>query len=158
AAYAAARRLAPSPQVLSDWFRAAAEAEAAGRKEAARWNLDRAIALTPGDWTLYALRADLSDPARAVADEDEAIRLGAEPELIEKSAARSAGLGDWKRAAALLRTVTRVPDFNSPLPYQQAVACLKAGDAAGYRAVCATAAERMATANPMGLHHQANRA
>jgi serine/threonine protein kinase/WD40 repeat protein/Flp pilus assembly protein TadD len=158
AAYASARRLAPSPQVLSDWLRAAAEAEAASRKEAARWNLDRAIALTPGDWTLYALRADLSEPAQAVADEDEAIRLGAEPALVEKSADRSAELGDWKRAAALLRTVTRVPDFNSPLPYQQAIACLKAGDAAGYRAVCATAAERMATANPMGIHHQANRA
>ena len=77
AAYAAARRLAPSPQVLSDWLRAAAaDDEAAGRKEAALWNLDRAVALTPGDWTLYALRANLADPARAVADEDEAIRLG----------------------------------------------------------------------------------
>jgi hypothetical protein len=48
-AYAAARRLAPSLQVLSDWHRAAgAEDEAAGRKEAALWNLDRTIALTPG--------------------------------------------------------------------------------------------------------------
>ena len=36
AAYVVARRLAKSPQVLSDWLRAAAEDnEAAGRKEAA---------------------------------------------------------------------------------------------------------------------------
>src|SRR5262249_3918339 len=90
-AYAAARRLAPSPQVLSDWLRAsAAENEAAGRKEAARWNLDRAVALAPGDWTLYALRADLAYPARAVADEDTAIRLGAEQPLIERAADRAA--------------------------------------------------------------------
>jgi hypothetical protein len=47
--------------VLSDWLRvAAADNEAAGRKEAALWNLDRAVALSPVDWTLYALRADLT--------------------------------------------------------------------------------------------------
>jgi WD40 repeat protein len=49
AAYAIATRKAPSPQVLSDWLRAAAEDnEAAGRKEAALWNRDRAVKLTPG--------------------------------------------------------------------------------------------------------------
>ena len=58
------RRLAPSPQVLSDWLRAAA---ARTRRPAARrqalWNLDRAIALTPDDWTLYApAGADLAGP------------------------------------------------------------------------------------------------
>ena len=62
-AYAQARRLAPSPQVLSDWLRAAAvDDEAAGRKPSALWNLERAVALTPADWTLYALRANLVDP------------------------------------------------------------------------------------------------
>jgi WD40 repeat protein/tetratricopeptide (TPR) repeat protein len=156
AAYAAAQRLAPSPQVLSDWLRAAAEAEAIGRKEAARWNLDRAIALTPGDWTLYALRAEVSDPARAVADEDEAIRLGAEPALIEKSADRSAGSGDWKRAAALLTTRARDPDLPLPTRYLQAVACLKAGDAAGYRAACAGLAGQLPRGDPRRSHHDAN--
>ncbi len=99
AAYAAARRLAPSPQVLSDWLRvSAATDEAAGRKEPARWNLDRAVALTPGDWALYALRANLVDPARAVADADEAIRLGAEPSTILRVVVRVAESGDWKRS------------------------------------------------------------
>jgi serine/threonine protein kinase/WD40 repeat protein len=98
-AYAAARRLVPTPQALADWLRAAAtDDEAAGRKEPALWNLDRAVALTPGDWTLYALRADLAKGARAIADEDEAIRLGAEPTMIEGAANRAAGSGDWKRA------------------------------------------------------------
>ena len=134
AAYAAAGRLASSPQVLSDWLRAAAaEDEAAVRKEATLWNLDRAIALTPGDWTLYALRAELAESARAVADEDEAIRLGAEQPMIERAADRAAGAGDWKCAAAILTGLARNPDLPMPTRYSQAVACLKAGDAAGYR-------------------------
>jgi Flp pilus assembly protein TadD len=157
AAYAAARRLAPSPQVLSDWLRAAAaENEAAGRKEAARWNLDRAVALAPGDWTLYALRADLAYPARAVADEDTAIRLGAEQPLIERAADRAAGAGDWKRTAALLTTLARNSDLPSPVRLLQAVACLKAGDVAGYRAVCAGMAERLPRVDPRASHHEAN--
>jgi serine/threonine protein kinase/WD40 repeat protein/tetratricopeptide (TPR) repeat protein len=158
-AYAAARRLAPSPQMLSDWLRAAAaDDEAAGRKEAALWNLDRAVALTPGDWTLYALRADLADPARAVADEDAAIRKGAEPPLIERAAERAAGSGDWKRAAVLLTTLARNPDLPMPARYHQAVACLKAGDAAGYRAACAGMAERLPRGDPKLSHHESNSA
>jgi tetratricopeptide (TPR) repeat protein len=158
-AYAAARRLAPSPQVLSDWLRvAAADEEATGRKEAAVWNLDRAVALTSGDWTLYALRANLGDPARAVADEDEAIRLGAEPTLIERATERAAQSSNWKRAAALLTTWARNPDMPMPARYLQAVACLKAGYAAGYRAACAGMAERLPRGDPKLSHHESNRA
>jgi serine/threonine protein kinase/WD40 repeat protein/Flp pilus assembly protein TadD len=158
-AYAAARRLASSPQVLADWLRAAAaDDEAAGRKEAAVWNLDRAVALTPGDWTLYALRANLSDSARAVADEDEAIRLGAEPTLVERAADRAAGAGDWKRVAALLTTWARNPDMPMSARYLQAVACLKAGDAAGYRAACVGMAERLPRGDPKMSHHESNSA
>jgi serine/threonine protein kinase/WD40 repeat protein/tetratricopeptide (TPR) repeat protein len=158
-AYAVARRLAPSPQVLADWLRAAAaDDEAAGRKEAALWNLDRAIALTPGDWTLYALRADLTDPPPAVADEDEAIRLGAEPTLIERAADRAAGAGNWKRSAALLTKMAHDPDLPMSTRYLQAVACLKAGDAAGYRAACAGMAERLPRGEPKMSHHESNSA
>jgi Flp pilus assembly protein TadD len=158
-AYAAARRLAPSPQILSDWLRAAAaDDEAAGRNEAALWNLDRAIALTPGDWTLYALRANLGDPARAAADEDKAIHLGAEPAMIERATDRAAGSGDWKRAAALLATLARKTDLPMPTRYLQAVACLKAGDAAGYRAVCAGIAERLPRGDPKMSRHESNSA
>jgi tetratricopeptide (TPR) repeat protein len=158
-AYAAARRLAPSPQVLADWLRAAAaDDEEAGRKEAAVWNLDRAVALTPGDWTLYALRANLADPARAVADEDEAIRLGAESTLIDRAADRAAASGNWKRAAALLTRLARNPDLPMPARYNQALACLKAGDAVGYRAACAGMAERLPRGEPKMSHHESNSA
>jgi WD40 repeat protein/tetratricopeptide (TPR) repeat protein len=159
AAYAAARRLAPSPQVLSDWHRAAAvDDEAAGRKQSALWNLDRAVALAPGDWSLYALRANLADSARAVADEDQAIRLGAEQPMIERATDRAAGSGDWKRAAALLATLARNPDLPMSTRYLQAVACLKAGDAAGYRSACAGMAERLPRGEPKMSHHESNSA
>jgi serine/threonine protein kinase/WD40 repeat protein/Flp pilus assembly protein TadD len=159
AAYAAARRLAPTPQVLSDWLRSIAGAEElAGRKEAALWNLDRAIALTPGDWTLYVLRANLDDPARVIADEDEAIRLGAEPSILEQAADRAATSGDWKRAAALLAKMARDPDMSMSIRYAQAIACLKASDAAGYRAACAGMAEYLPRGDPKMSHHEANAA
>jgi serine/threonine protein kinase/WD40 repeat protein/tetratricopeptide (TPR) repeat protein len=148
-AYAAARRLAPSPQVLSDWLRAAAaDDEAAGRKEGALWNLDRAIVLTPDDWTLYALRADLAELARAVADFDEAIRRGAEPIIIVRAVELAARSGDWKRTAALFNHLARNPALSTQGRYLQAIACLKAGDAAGYRAACAGIAKQLPPVGP----------
>jgi tetratricopeptide (TPR) repeat protein len=56
-AYAAAWCLAPSSRILADWLRAAAaDDRATGRAEGEVWNLDRALALTPDDWTLYPMR------------------------------------------------------------------------------------------------------
>jgi len=159
AAYAIAKRLAPSPQVLSDWLRArAADDEAAGRKEAALWNLDRGVALTPNDWTLYALRADLANPARAVADFDEAIRRGAEPSIIVRAAVRAADSGDWKRCAALFNRLARNPALSTQGRYLQAVANLKAGDAAGYRGACAGIAKRLPPVGPKLSPAEANNA
>jgi hypothetical protein len=144
--------------VLSDWLRAAAETdEAAGRKDAAAWNLDRAVALTPGDWTLYALRAGVVDPARAVADLDEAIRRGAEPSIVLRAAIRAAESGDWKRSAALFNSLARNP-VPTQLRYLQALACLKAGDAAGYRAACAGIAGRLPPVGPKLSPAEANNA
>jgi serine/threonine protein kinase/WD40 repeat protein/Flp pilus assembly protein TadD len=159
AAYAAAARLAPSPQVLSDWHRAAAaDDEAAGRKEAALWNLDRAVALTPDDWTLYALRAGLGDPARAVADLDEAVRRGAEPGIVVRAAVRAAESGDWPRTATLFNVAARTPTLSTQARYLQAVANLKAGDAAGYRAACGGIAERLPPVGPKLPAGEANAA
>jgi Flp pilus assembly protein TadD len=158
-AYAAARRLAPFPDVLANWLRATAtDDEAAGRNDSALWNLDRAVALTPRDWTLYAVRANLTKGARAVADEDEAIRLGAEPPVIERAADRAAESGNWKRAATLLTTLARNPDTPLPARYLQAVAYLKAGDAAGYRTACAGMAEWLPRGDPKRAHHDSNSA
>src|SRR5262249_41463463 len=127
-AYAAAARLAPSPQVLSDWLRAAAaDDEAAGRKEVALWNLDPAVALPPEDWTLYAVRALLAhqagQPERVRSDLDELIRRGAdEAATIVKVASVAASAGGWQRAAALLTALARHPNVPTPVRSLQAVA------------------------------------
>ena len=99
------------------------------------------------------------DSARAVADEDEAIRLGAE-QTGDRAGRRPGGRqpGDWKRAATLLSTLARNPDLPIPTRYLQAVACLKAGDAAGYRAACAGMAERLPRGEPKMSHHESNSA
>jgi Flp pilus assembly protein TadD len=152
AAYAATRRLAPSPQVLSDWLRAAAATEElVGRKQAGLWNLDLAVAITPKDWVPYAARAALADQAghadRARADVDAAFRLGAEPfaiaQLAERAAARATQTADWARVATLMAAATK--DLRNSIGecHHLAIACVKAGDRAGYRAACAAIAAQM---------------
>jgi serine/threonine protein kinase/WD40 repeat protein/tetratricopeptide (TPR) repeat protein len=149
AAYDKAARLAPSPRVLSDWLRTAATVdEAAGQKMSALWNLDRAIALTADDWTLYVLRAGLADPARADADFDEAIRRGAEPGIVVRVAVRAAESGNWKRSAVLFNSLARNPAISTQDRYLQAIANLKAGDAAGYRVACAGIAKQLPPVGP----------
>jgi Flp pilus assembly protein TadD len=160
AAYAAARRLAPSPQVLSDWLRAAAAAEeVAGRVEAALWNLDRAVEVTPKDWVPYAARAALADRAghadRARADVDAAFRLGAEPfviaQMAERAASRATQTADWARVATLMAAATKDSRNSIGECHHLAVACVKAGDRAGYRAACAAIAAQMPPGPPLEL-------
>jgi hypothetical protein len=79
----------------------------------ALWNLDRAVALTPDDWTLYAARASVTylvgQRDRATADLDEMIRRGANDAATAPQVAELAGAaGDWKRATQLLTTVAKV--------------------------------------------------
>lgn len=159
AAYAAALRLAKSPQALADWLRPAVEDnEAAGRPEAALWNLDRAVAQTPADWTLYALRAGLADPTRAVVEFDEAVRRGGDLGQVVRAAVRSAEAGEWMRSAALFNGLARNPAISTQGRYVQAVANLKAGDAAGYRAACGGIADRLPPVGPKLSAEEANNA
>jgi WD40 repeat protein/Flp pilus assembly protein TadD len=152
AAYDQAARLAPSPRDLADWLRAAAaDDEAAKRYDQGLWNLDRAVKLTPDDWVPYAARAELADraghPDRTAADIDTAIRLGAESTAIvqaaERLVPRAKQPADWARVASLLTTAAKDPALPIEDRYHQAVACLKAGDRAGYKAACAGIASRM---------------
>src|SRR5262249_28046865 len=114
-------------------------------------NLDRAVRLTPDDWVPYAARAELMDRAgrfdRAAADIDTAIRLGAESTVIVQAAGRAATRAnkpaDWTRVASLLATAAQDPSLPIEDLYHLAIACLKAGDHAGYKAACAGIARRM---------------
>ncbi len=161
--YAAARPLAPSPRNLADWLRAAAaEDEATRRYDEGLWNLDRAVEITPDDWTLYATRAALADlaghPDRATADLDEAIRRGAEASVISWAADRAARASDWKRAATFLTTMARDPASSTGTRFRQIFASLKAGDNAGYRTACAEFAGRVPPVGPGLSGSQANNA
>ena len=127
AAYDTAARLARSPRDAGRLAAGRRRGRRGGRPErqAALWNLDRAVALTPDDWTLYAARAALADqaghPDRAAADMDEAIRRGAEP-TVDRAGGRAGRAGrppgDWKRAATLLTTRREgpAPPDRGPLP------------------------------------------
>jgi WD40 repeat protein/Flp pilus assembly protein TadD len=154
AAYAQARRLAPSPTVLVDWLRStAADDGVAQRYDLALWNLDRAIALTPDDWTLYYARAIVAyrggQVERAAADVDEMIRRSANDAATAMQVAELAGAaGDWKRAAELLAVVAKLTHFTTEHRYSWAIACLKAGDIGAYRSVCAQVAERLPPIGP----------
>jgi tetratricopeptide (TPR) repeat protein len=152
AAYDQAARLAPSARDLADWLRAAAvEDESAGRYDRGLWNLDRAVRLTPDDWVAYAARAALADlaghTARAAADVDAAVRLGADAtaivQAVERAVPRSTKPADWTRLAALLAVAAKEPTLPVDDRYHLAVACLKAGDRSGYKAACAGIAGRM---------------
>ena len=90
------------------------------------WNLDRAVELTPDDWTLYATRAALADlaghPDRAAADVDEAIRLGAEPSVIASGRrSRAAGPATGSGRRPFLTAIARDPAFPIEARYRQAV-------------------------------------
>src|SRR5205823_7687580 len=106
----------------------------------------------------YALRAELADPTRAVADLDEAIRRGAESGIVVRAADQAARSGDWKRAATLFNGLARNPALSTPGRYVQAVANLKAGDAAGYRAACAGIAKQLPPVGSMLSPSDANSA
>ena len=151
-AYAAARSLALSPRDLSDWLRAAAaDDEAARRYDSGLWNLDRAVEVTPDDWVPYADRAALADRAghldRAAADVDAAVRLGADAaaivQMAERAVPRANGMADWSRLSSLLKVAAKEPTLAIDDRYRLAIACLKAGDRAGYRAACAGIPGRM---------------
>jgi serine/threonine protein kinase/Flp pilus assembly protein TadD len=152
AAYGQAARLAPSPRDLADWLRAAAtEDEKARRNDQGLWHLDWAVRLTPEDWVPYAARAALLDraghAARAAADVDAAVRLGADATVIVQAVDRAVSHAkkpaDWTRLAALLTAAAKEATLPIEDRYHLAVACLKAGDRAGYKAVCAGIARRM---------------
>ncbi len=168
AAYTVARSLVPSPSRqqsgLANWLRVAATLdETADRKEAALWNLDRAIALTPDDWTLYALRASLEYKTgqndRATRDIEELMRLGAnDVGTIEQVAAAAGEAGDWKRAAVLFNRVANQPFLTPEHRYHLAIVSLKAGDASAFRAVCMEVGQRTPPIGPKLSRHEARRA
>jgi WD40 repeat protein/tetratricopeptide (TPR) repeat protein len=131
-----------SPAELLDWQRHCL-AECLGRKQwqAALWYANQAIARTPGDWRLFADRAQaeggLGQTAERAADRARAAALGAESMFLLQLADDYAREGRWQEAAtASVQASERGPCPPAFWP-RQALARLKVGDRAGYRKFCA---------------------
>jgi serine/threonine protein kinase/WD40 repeat protein len=126
---------------LLDWYRhQAAVCGLLGQWPTALWYQDRLIAARPGDWRPYAARAEtygrLRKTAERTADLDRAIALGADAGVLVAAAEERGRRGDWRQAADLLGRALSGGAADLGLCYACALACLRAGDEAGYRKIC----------------------
>jgi serine/threonine protein kinase/WD40 repeat protein/tetratricopeptide (TPR) repeat protein len=137
----AASQAKDSVAALADWYRQrVARFRALEKWNESLWYLNRLAEVAAKDWRVYAERAEafgaLGKKAEREADLNRAIEHGADAEFLIGLADEKARQGKWARAVALFaRAGTR-----GPLPvmahYHRALACLKAGDEAGYRRLC----------------------
>jgi WD40 repeat protein/tetratricopeptide (TPR) repeat protein len=107
----------------------------------ARWYVDRALALAPEDWQLYADRAlleqKLGREAQSAADLKRASKFGADPATLMRLGDEAAQAGRWSLAAAAYASAVD----RDPGPFmsweRQAVGLLKGGARKSYDKLCA---------------------
>jgi WD40 repeat protein/serine/threonine protein kinase/Tfp pilus assembly protein PilF len=131
-----------SREKLLGWFRyCAADCLAAKQWQAALWYLDRVLAATPEPWHLWADRATvyekLGNAKQHDADLATAIERGAESNFLVRVADDFARQGEWKQAAAALRTASERGPLGLDTWHALALACLRSDDRAGYARACA---------------------
>jgi tetratricopeptide (TPR) repeat protein len=157
--YARALVLSSPEQVQSCYRHRVADCLKAEQWQVALWYLERAAAAGLADWTLYEDRA-LVHEKLGHAQEHEADLVRA----VEKAIAQDAGsiflirladdcvrLGRWDRAAAALSKAGEAGPLHLGVRQRHALACLKTGDRAGYRGVCARLLETVGREPSMGL-------
>jgi WD40 repeat protein/tetratricopeptide (TPR) repeat protein len=134
--YEQAARLGPREAVLDWQAQCVTGSVEAGRHAEALWYLDRLVAARPDDWTLYddrsALHAHLGRAAEAASDRARALELGGDSVLVLAAAEKLAMAGRWPEAARLLAACGRQNPLDPELAQAWTVACLAAGDRAGY--------------------------
>ncbi|MDG3002391.1 serine/threonine-protein kinase [Paludisphaera mucosa] len=139
--YELAERRGSRDEVLDFRAHAALDCTSAGRWAEALWHLDRLIAARPGDASLHLDRAavygKLGREADRRAETARVFELGAEAELVVPRAEELGRAGRWAEAAGLLARCGRTNPLSPALAQAWGVACLKAGDRAGYREACA---------------------
>ena len=120
---------------------APANAPTAGRWAEALWYLDRLIAARPDDWTQLEERAavygKLGREADRQAELARVFELGADQGIVIPRAEELGRAGRWAEAAGLLARCGRTGPLSRELAQAWGIACLKAGDRAGYREACA---------------------
>jgi tetratricopeptide (TPR) repeat protein len=138
--YAQAERLGSREQVLDFQARCVVDSTDAGRWTEALWYLDRLIASRPDDWLLREDRAavygKLGREADRLAELACVFELGADEGVVMPRAEELGRLGRWPEAAVLLRRCGATGPPNHHRAQAWCIACLKAGDRAGYREAC----------------------
>jgi tetratricopeptide (TPR) repeat protein len=135
---------------LLDWYGHRARTCALlGQLDTAVWYLDRLVAARPDDWQPVAERAEvyarLGREAECRQDEGRAVALGADRDFRLRLGDVWAAGGRWPQAAAVLARVNVADPPDVGTAYRQGLACLKAGDRAGHRRVCARLLEAIRT-------------
>ncbi len=139
--YREAERLGKRDDVRDFQIHCVVDCTKAERWAEALWYLDRLIAARPGDGTLHEDRAavygKLGREAERQAELASVFALGADEGLVIARAEELGRGGRWAEAAGLLARGGRAGPLSSVLAQAWGIACLRAGDRAGYREACA---------------------
>jgi tetratricopeptide (TPR) repeat protein len=116
-------------------------------------HLDWLVAAGGEDWQAHADRATalghLDRPREREAARARAFEMGADAAFLVPLAEEKAAQGQWAEAAALFARAAERGGLNVPDECHRALTCLKAGDEAGYRRICARLVHDLATDGPM---------
>jgi WD40 repeat protein/tetratricopeptide (TPR) repeat protein len=131
----------PRDRCLDLLVQCAVEAATLGRNDLALWGIDLALQKRSGDWRLHSYRAlvfeELGRKGEADTEMDLTARLDADLEFLLHLANRRFRQGRWTEASALYSRARHDSMISNEDWSNNAVACLFAGNIAGYRAVCA---------------------
>jgi serine/threonine protein kinase/WD40 repeat protein/Flp pilus assembly protein TadD len=135
--YQQAERLGNRDDVLDFQAHCVLDCTKAERWAAALWYLDRLIAARPDDGRLHEDRAAvygrLGREADRRAELARVFELGADEGLVIPRAEELGRAGRWAEAECLLARCGRTGPLSRELAQAWVIACLKAGDRAGYR-------------------------
>jgi hypothetical protein len=133
--------LSSKDQVLDFQSHCVLDCTTAERWTAALWYLDRLISARPNDGSLHLERAAVYGKLGREADRQSELarvfELGADEGLVIPRAEELGRAGRWAEAAGLLARCGRTGPLSRELAQAWVIACLKAGDRAGYREACA---------------------
>jgi eukaryotic-like serine/threonine-protein kinase len=138
--YQQAERLSSRDRVLDFQAHCESDCTRAERWAEALWYLDRLIAARPDDGLLHEDRAAVYGKLGREADRQSELarvfELRADEGMVVPRAEELGRAGRWTEAAGLLARCGRTSPLSRELAQAWGIACLKAGDRAGYREAC----------------------
>ena len=139
--YARARKLGSAEQLLN-WYRYRIHDCLISKQwQSAQWYVERVLAVAPDDWHLYADRALINDQFGRLkeweADLKRAVAHGADSPFQLQMADNFARKGMWTKARLALLGAGNGGRLPMQAFHHMAATCVKAGDRAEYRRLCA---------------------